>query len=272
MKIPVENITATLRPKRTSLAGKKKQDDIFQMLNEAIREPKCDIVVFPEVSIPNKYITFMIRQSRKLGIGMVFGAEHLTVKNITYNLVFTILPQISEDGYRDVTTIVRNKNHYSPKEKSTIQSYGMSIPNRDPVYHLISWNGCTFTVYNCYELSDIKQRGLFREKIDLLIGISWNKDVNYYSNILESAVRDIHCYAVNVNTSEFGDSRILLPKKTEQQNLVQITGGENCVLIKGILDIQELRDFQKHSYVETDETFKPTPAGFNHEYVRKNRT
>ena len=272
IKVPEENITAKLKPPRKSLSGERLQADLCKVLNESIRNPKCDLIIFPEVSIPIGYLSFLVQQARKYEVGIIFGAEHITtIENKTYNLVFTILPVRSDAGYKNVVIKARNKNHYAPKEEKEIHSYGMSLPQITYRYDLFSWRNCVFTVFNCYELSDIQQRCLFRSKIDLLIDISWNQDTHYYANILESAIRDIHCYAVNVNTSQFGDSRILLPKKTEKQNLVQITGGENCVLIKGILNIQELRDFQKHDFVETDKTFKPTPAGFDHDYVRQHR-
>lgn len=272
IKILEENIKSKIKPPYKPYLRENFQDDLFKVLNESNRKPKCDLIIFPELSIPIKYISFMIKQSRRFNIGMVFGAEHITIRDITYNLVFTILPTNLNNQSTNIVLKARNKNHYSPKEKQIIESYGMLLSeSKKCLYNIFTWRNCIFTVFNCYELSDIQHRGLFREKIDLLIDVSWNQDTPYYSNILESAVRDIHCYAVNVNTSQFGDSRILLPKKTELKNLVQITGGENCTLIKGILNIQELRDFQKHDYVETDEVFKPTPAGFDHDYVRKNR-
>ena len=74
-----------------------------------------------------------------------------------------------------------------------------------------------------------------------------------------------------VNTSQYGHSRIVAPKKTEEMNIAEISGGENTVLLKGKIDIKSLRDFQKHTYRSDDKRFKPTPAGFEHDIVRNNR-
>ncbi len=271
IKISKENISANLMPPRKSIAGVELQNDIFHMLNEAERNPKCDMIVFPEVSIPFYFIPFMANQARRKNIGIVFGAEHIEVDNICYNFVVVILPIKTSSDHQSCIISIRNKNHYSPSEELIIKNYDMQIPKRRDLYLLYKWRGCIFTVYNCFELTDIVHRSRGRSKIDLLVGISWNKDTNYYSNILESTARDIHCYVANVNTSQYGDSRILAPKRTEEQNIVQISGGENCVLLKGSIDFQALRDFQKHSYNANDHSFKPTPAGFDHDYVRKNR-
>ena len=72
-----------------------------------------------------------------------------------------------------------------------------------------------FSVYCCYELTSIVDRSLFQVYADMMIAVEWNKDINYYSNILESLSRDMHCYCIQVNTSDYGDSRITRPSKTE---------------------------------------------------------
>jgi hypothetical protein len=72
---------------------------------------------------------------------------------------------------------------------------------------------------------------------------------------------------VQVNTSQFGDSRISAPKKTEEMNILRVTGGDNDILIKGSIDINALRQFQLKEYDPLDKRFKPTPAGYNHENV-----
>ena len=103
--------------------------------------------------------------------------------------------------------------------------------------------------------------------IDLLIAVEWNKDTHYYSNIVESCVRDLHCFMVQVNTSNYGDSRITAPKSSAEMNIIQVTGGENDVLLKGMIAVNQLRQFQLREYDPLDRKFKPTPAGFRHESV-----
>ena len=73
------------------------------------------------------------------------------------------------------------------------------------MYPLFIWNGIWFSVYCCYELADICDRALFKSYSDLMIAVEWNKDTNYYSNIIESLSRDMHCFCVQVNSSGYGD-------------------------------------------------------------------
>ena len=73
------------------------QKIIFNLINEAIVEPKCDLVVLPEVSIPYAWLPFMVKQARRHDVGMVFGLEHWLVnkkvnKKVKY-VCFNILWQ-----------------------------------------------------------------------------------------------------------------------------------------------------------------------------------
>jgi hypothetical protein len=211
----------------------------------------------------------MVNHARRNDIGLIFGLEHIVIGKLALNLVATILPFTNEYDYHNCFVSLRLKNHYSPHEIYDLEKYRLNPPTIQSHYERYIWRGLSFAVYNCYELSDIFHRSIFRSDLDLLIAIEWNKDTNYYSNILESCIRDIHCYMVQVNTSQYGDSRIAGPKKSEEMNILRITGGDNDVLIKGMIDINELRQFQLREYDPTDKRYKPTPAGFDRTKVLK---
>lgn len=116
---------------------------------------------------------------------------------------------------------------------------------------------------NCFELADITHRVLFKSEINLLIACVWNKDTNYYQHILESAVRDLHCYTIQVNTSQYGGSCVLQPTKTEQKTLLYVKGGGNPCILTTNLDIQRLRKFHYQHTPLSGDIFKPLPPGFH---------
>ncbi len=146
----------------------------------------------------------------------------------------------------------------------------------DAKYELYSWNGFWFTVYCCFELTSIRDRSIFQSYIDAVIAVEWNHDVNYYSNIIESLSRDIHCYCIQTNTSEYGDSRITKPSKTENKDILRIKGGSNATAHVGTIDLEQLREFQMKAYSgqKEDKTFKPTPPDFDYKgaYERRKGT
>ena len=137
-------------------------------------------------------------------------------------------------------------------------------------YELYNWNDFWFSVYCCYELASVNDRAIFQSYIDALIAVEWNKDTNYYSNIVESLSRDIHCFCVQVNTSEYGDSRITKPSKTESKNIIQVKGGQNSTVLVEELDFSALREFQIKGNLNQKNwsDFKQTPPGFDYDVVR----
>lgn len=268
IRVLESNYKSSYKPNAQPNISLDRQDDLFHIINESIRKTHCDLIVLPEVSIPYMWLPFLADHARKKRVGIICGLEHWVINGIAYNLVATILPYGKNNSFQNSFISLRIKNHYSPEEILDLNSYGLKIPKSN-YFEKIHWNNYTFAVYNCFELTDINARGIFRSELDLLISIAWNKDVNYYSNIIEATARDLHVYIAQANTSDFGDSRIVAPKKTEEKDLIRVKGGENPVLLKGYIDIEELRDFQSHTYVQKDERFKPTPAGFDHDKARK---
>lgn len=92
----------------------------------------------------------------------------------------------------------------------------------------------------------------------------WNPDTNYFSNIVESISRDLHSYVAQVNTSQFGDTRITQPSKTERKDILKLKAGDNDTILVGEINIKTLREFQRELYATTkdDKTFKPLPPEF----------
>ena len=103
------------------------------------------------------------------------------------------------------------------------------------------------------------------------MAIEWNRDVNYYSNILESLSRDIHCYCIQVNSSEYGDSRITQPSKTEEKDIIRTKGGKNSTILIDEIDIERLREFhfKVYSLQKKYKDFKITPPEFNKNIIGK---
>lgn len=248
----------------------KKRTRHIDILNQA-EKIQTDILLLPEVFVPFDWLCAYADEARRKQRAMIFGLEHFSIKNTCYNLAITLLP-FEYRGRKEVLIIPRVKNHYSPNEIMTIEGNRKQIPAKDfSTYHLFQWNGIQFSVYNCYELTDIVHRSIFRSELDILFAIEYNRDVNYFSNISESVSRDLHCYYVQANTSYYGDSRVVEPKKRDYQNPVRVKGGDNDVILSYELDIAALRKFQgqTHNLQKNDKEFKMTPPDFQNEKVDK---
>ncbi|MGW1454522.1 RNA-directed DNA polymerase [Salegentibacter agarivorans] len=241
-----------------------RRDDLIDILN-ASEKSKTDALILPEVSVPYPWLPQLTDEARRKQRMIIMGLEHITINNKAFNYLVTCLP-IKHNGIKDCIVSLRLKNHYSPAEQNLIWSKGREIPKVTPYYYeQFVWRGVHFSCYNCYELADIEHRALFKGKIDILFASEYNRDINYFSNIAESVSRDVHCAFIQSNSSQFGDSRITIPKKTALKDILRLKGGINSVVLVGKLDIVELREFQSTlvQFQNTDK-YKNTPPNFNH--------
>ncbi len=256
---------------KSGISKHSSYDKVVEILKSA-HEQHCDTILFPESCLSLDHIYDVARNSAINEIMIIIGSEHIKVNDTIYNILICFIP-IKINGRKDILPIFRIKNHYSPSEKKMISGYHFTIPDeKNYLYHLINWHNIYFSIYYCFELADIVHRSIFKSKIDLVFASEWNKDTSYYSNIVEATSRDLHCYFLQSNTSQFGDSRITKPFKTEGKNILQIKGGSNNVLLVEEIDISELRDYQlkTQDYQLEDKTgFKPTPPDFNQDDVKK---
>lgn len=240
---------------------------LSHIANTAISE-KADMLVLPEACVPIEWLPTMIRTCAKNNMALVTGIEHIICEDRVFNYTAVVLPY-EEAGYRCAVLSFHLKNHYAPHETELIHGYRFrEIPGKS--YELYHWRDCWFPVYCCFELASIKDRALFSSYADVVVAVEWNKDINYYSNILESLSRDLHCYCVQVNSSDYGDSRITMPSKTEMKDIIKTKGGNNATVLVGTIDIEKLRNFQFKEYnlQKMDKEFKPTPPLFDKEIVK----
>lgn len=261
-KVLESNIIKGLR-NTPNLAGNR-FDTLYKIFKQT-KEEKADILLFPECFVPIELldrITWYAVNEQKL---VVTGLEHVTIDNVSFNFIVTILP-FEKNGIKDAVVVYRLKNHYSHGERLMIQTNHFKVPRPSQyIYDLCVWKGIYFSPYYCFELADVKHRSIFKGKVDLLIASEWNPDTNYFSNIVESFSRDIHAYFAQVNTSQFGDSRITQPSRTEIKDILKLKGGENDTILVGKIDLDALREFQRKLHVTTkdDKSFKPLPPDFS---------
>lgn len=126
----------------------------------------------------------------------------------------------------------------------------------------------------CSELQNTEARVKFQGKIDSLIVLSWNKDLDTFSALVEASALDLHTYTILVNNRLYGDSRVRGPfKENYKRDLARLRGGDNdyCVVVS--LDIDALRNFQRKAkrWVREDDIFKPVPEGFKISTYRREK-
>lgn len=228
------------------------------------RQEKSDILLFPECFIPLNLLSSLVRYSEKNECLTITGLEHLVIEKAAFNFIITILP-IEVHGIKDAVVVFRLKNHYAHEESSLITGNHLDVPKPVPYrYDIFNWRNIYFSSFYCFELCNSLHRSLMKGKIDLLVGVEWNKDTNYFSNIVESGSRDLHAYVAQVNTSQYGDTRLTQPVETSRKDILRLKGGKNDAILVASIDIPKLREFQRQKYSITNikGEFKPLPPDF----------
>ncbi len=255
VKMNGDDIADILNDKTRDVSNRCKE--IGRILNEAIHN-HVDLLVFPEAYIPLEYLEILQKKSAKHNMVIIGGIEHIKHEHLVYNLTTTILPiKVKETSY--AVPFFHQKRYFSPRELKDVEKVGCE-PAKGQKHTLFEWNGIKFVTYCCYELTSIKLRQTFQGQADILCGVEWNKDTHYFGNIMEALSRDMYCYCVQANMSEYGDSRIVQPTKKDYANILRVKGGENVSVLIFTVDIERLRKCRKG--LEISGPFKPLPAGW----------
>lgn len=241
---------------------------VRKLVKEALIE-KTDLLVLPENFLPWEWLPDILRMCANNQMALITGIEHIVSAQAgggsprVYNLTAVILPY-REGDYKFAHVVFHHKVHYSPNEARMIRGYRME-PFQGSQYQLFRWKDLWFSVYCCFELASIVDRSLFQALSDLTVAVEWNQDVPYFGSIVESLCRDLHCYCIQVNSSDYGDSRVMVPTKTEKRDMIKTKGGRNHTILVDDIDLDSLRDYQRKEYElqRDDPRFKPTPPSFN---------
>ena len=277
LKVAIGNARLQESNFKLALTGKPNRSyERYRQLSKLLRvaiEEHVELLVLPENYLPWEWVPEVARLCANNQIALITGIEHVIVshkdkaeKNV-YNITAIMLPYLQGD-YKYAHVVYHQKVHYSPEEKREIAGYRYTL-NPGKTYHLFHWRDIWFSVYCCFELASIQDRSLFQSLADLTVAVEWNKDVAYFGSIVESMCRDLHCFCIQANSSDYGDSRVMSPSSVEKRDLIKTKGGKNSAILVDDIDIYALREFQRKEYElqRHDVTFKPTPPNFDTDIV-----
>lgn len=243
---------------------------ICELINNVISsKPKPEYLFLPELSIPLEWVDSISSRLIGVGINLVAGTEYRHSKNDRLVSEACLVLKDNRLGYPHWSKIWQQKIEPAPSEDETLtRIFGKTWQTpkiskwTKPIY---DHNGFHFGVMVCSELQNSKTRVAFQGKVDALAVLSWNKDLDTFSTLIEAAVLDIHAYTIFVNNRQYGDSRVRSPaKQSFRRDLARIKGGENDFFVTVRLDIKKLREFQNRAkrWPQDTDLFKPVPEGF----------
>ena len=262
-----------------------RREKLFEVLNYSAKK-NVEMLVFPETSIPVEWLPLIADHSVRNNCAIIGGLEFYVTPSKgktnekdylegmeAYNLSFNIFP-IKMRCYDTAAFVIRKKNYYAPSEQQLLAAYHKKEPNIEPMYHLIHWRKAYFSTYNCFELSNISDRAIFKSKVDFIVAIEYNRDIHYFANITESWTRDLHCFIVQTNSSDYGDTKVVQPTKNIHMDVMKIKGGDFPIVMITTLHINELRKYHRQDVSgqlneKSFPFYKPTPACYEWKWAER---
>ena len=255
--------------------SRKRYQKISKLVNDVLKlNPRPDYVLFPELSVPLRWLNSIAARLSAAGISLIAGTEY---RHSEGNKILSEAALVLADnrlGYPTFVKIWQPKLEPAAGEDKELtvkfgKEWDLSKKSPKPIY---IHNGVNFGVMVCSELQNSKARIRFQGAVDALMLLSWNRDLDTFASLIESAALDVHAYTILVNNRKYGDSRVRSPaKESFLRDIARLRGGDNDFVVAATLDIAALRGFQSRAkrWPEEGDKFKPVPEGFKLQGNRK---
>ncbi len=251
----------------TSDLSRLRYSRVANIVNHAVRAwPRPTHLLLPELSLPERWLRSVSKALGNSGISLIAGLDyvHPTSQSV-YSEVVLVL---SDDrlGYPSFVQIRQRKGEPAPREeKSLLVLHGKTWESKSGPKPVYNHKGFCFSILVCSELLNLSYRADLQGKIDSLLVLSWNRDLETFSSLIEAATLDLHACVAFVNNRRYGDSRVRIPaKKNYHRDLCRVRGGDNEYLLVVPIEFQRLRSFHSRAkrWPNDDDFFKPVPEGF----------
>lgn len=241
---------------------------LARIINLAVQaRPSPTHLLLPELSVPEAWLDTIGSVLLEAGISLVAGLDYELIAPDQISSSAALILRDERLGFASAVQIRQPKLEGAPGEaEHLLQSFGRSWAKWPLQHHPVYiHSGVHFGVLICSELQNMDHRRNFQGDIDLLTVLSWNKDLETFSALVEAASLDVHAYVALVNNRAFGDSRVRAPRKDSfARDLCRIRGGKNDHLVVVEIDPTALRAQQSrvHRWPRSDDRYKPAPEGF----------
>ena len=248
--------------------SRKRYQKISKLVNDVLKlNPRPDYALFPELSIPLRWLNSIATRLSAGGISLIAGTEY---RHSEGNKILSEAALVLADNRLGYPTFVKI---WQPKlepavgeDKELTARFGKEWDSsKKPLKPIYIHNGVNFGVMVCSELQNSKERIRFQGAVDALMVLSWNRDLDTFASLIESAALDVHAYTILANNRKYGDSRVRSPaKESFMRDIARLKGGDNDFVVAATLDITALRKFQSRAkrWPEEGDIFKPVPEGF----------
>ncbi len=255
---------------RSPLLNRDRFNRLTRLINHVLtHEPRPDVLVMPELSLPRSLVRSFVERLGRSGIGLIAGLEYGWPPGNGVGLLNQAIVTVDLGSGYGQLQLIQTKNAPAWEEALLLdRMYGerlLSAPEARPEIPVYRSRGLYFGVLICSDLTNPRFRSHFQGLVDGLYVLEWNQDINSFNSLVEASALDIHSFIIQANNRLYGDGRIRGPMKQPfARDVIQLKGGVHDYFVVGEIEPTALRKFQSADKPDLGKkaTFKPYPIGF----------
>jgi predicted amidohydrolase len=235
-------------------------------------KPAPEIILLPELSVPQGFLPSLRNMARNLCSIIIAGLDyrHSGVSEVANEAVI-IIPDRWRNKKISTHSSVRHigKTYCSNQEGQFLSKHGYTFHGDNSIWLFDGGDIGRFGVVICYDFLDLERVAAYREQVQHLFVIAYNRDTRSFEHAAEAMSRMIFCNVVVCNAGFYGGSLAVSPFYNPQQRTIYQHCGPNLITSQVIsLPVRELWEHQ-HSFpifnstaAATKPLFKGLPAGY----------
>ena len=249
--------------------AKKEIRHFLSSLRGSTSDSQPNIILLPELAVPIGFGRQLRRSAEKLESIIIAGMDYrieagAKVPTVSNEAVVTVPRKISGRKVGASTQVRRvGKTYPAPGEKvrlDRVEPKKVEFKS-DPMVWLFEGDKLgNFAVAVCYDFMDLDRIVMYRNRIQTLFILAYNRDTSTFDHIAEALSRMLFCNVVVCNCGKFGGSLAVSPYSKSYRRTVYRHSGQaltNAQIVR--LPLQALAEHQADG--ERKE-FKSLPPGF----------
>ena len=191
-------------------------------IDEAVRQ-ESSILVFPEISLPRKYLSSYLKLASEHRIVLVGGLEYFSdIKKEAYNSTIVSIPvqRHLNPGGRKYFAFEQIKNFPSSEENYWLSKNNFKYQKGSGIFIFKSNFWGDFAVLTCSDFLSLGLRWILQGEVQTIFVPAQNKDSMTYNHISETSVRDLHCVTIVCNNPERGSSHCYAPYYDRSKRII----------------------------------------------------
>ena len=232
-------------------------------------EPKPQVILIPELSVPRGRIGDLQRAARALGSVVIAGLDYRLdwAAHHVWNEAVLLIPEKWRKGERSrrLTSITIGKTYPAIKEEADLadkKNGGWTFVREPHCWLFDAGEAGRFGVSICYDFLDLQRALLYKELIQHLFVISYNRDTDSFLHNAESLARTMYCNVVVCNTGYHGGSLAITPYYEPWQRTVYRHNG-NEMLVSQVVKLPVRAMIHAQAGIDPSGKFKSRPPGWN---------